>query len=816
MATRDEADALVAAVAAEPVLADRLPLAARYLAAPPPEGRSRDAVRLTLALFVVAGTPGRADAVRLLGRVMRELPGDLAQAVLQLLAGQAADPERELAGELLAGRPPVDVAAVLRAELEPLTSTEAVNRLSFAEDVDDLLDEVDDAHEPDEEWIRGHVRSREYEREGRPPPAAEPRPAPPPPPEAEPPPEPPALQPPDAGPPHTTGSSPGLRPPPNRFQGRPPAIEEVRNTGESPGNLLDLAGPVASRRQVAHPRLDAPAAVAPGDELTVTAGLRPDPDRQLVSAGALDDVTAETQLDVALSFDPEAFALLGPGTGPWRLRRTRDDPWPAVDVRLIARRAEGLKPERRVDARFLKDGVLVGFASRAIEVRDPPPAAPMRLMAAAAPAPASAPQPPQPPRPPETPGRIELWPLGEADAPDLTIYVRHADDVAGRRLVFTASSGHADVADAVAPLARSLGDADLGDTPERLGADARLKVLTTTDPEDLYRWLHGFGVRVGRLLPPQVREAVRQAVARSTPGAPASILVLSEEPYVPWELVVATPGWGFPDAGTSPFLGAHAAVGRWVLADVPPPPATPAPHTWVRGTAVVSARYEGIVGWSRLEHAESEAARLADLLGPETRVVPPHLSDVLDLLEGRPAAEVLHFALHGTFDPAGPERGLVLVGERNGRPAAQLLQPEHVLSARLPEQPFVYLNACQVAAGDGRVLGDYGGLAWAFLAAGAGAVVAPLWNVADETASAMAVELYEAATTPGRAGDPDPVSVGEVLRRIRARYTLEAVREGRPGVDAALVSFQLFGHPRLRLRRLPTREATMTAGPTDG
>ena len=108
------------------------------------------------------------------------------------------------------------------------------------------------------------------------------------------------------------------------------------------------------------------------------------------------------------------------------------------------------------------------------------------------------------------------------------------------------------------------------------------------------------------------------------------------------------------------------------------------------------------------------------------------------------------------------------------------------------------------------MLGDYGGLAWAFLAAGARAVVAPLWNVADETASEMAVELYETAT------GHEPVDVGEVLRRLRARYTLEAVREGRPGVDAALVSFQLFGHPRLRLRRLPTREGSVRAGASDG
>jgi hypothetical protein len=753
MRSRDDADALLRAAEEEPALSRRVELVHAFLRDAPAEPRDDDGERVVRLLTAPPGTAGRRDALLLLGAV----PGDAAAAALRAIETDASDPDR----------PTAMLALVLREERGEAGALEAF----------DLWRDRGD----------GPLERLSSRRSARPPERPEPA-------HAEPPPPPPqqgrSAPPPDVEP---TPSPPGVE---GRDGGRP--------SPRDPGGVALVPSP-----PVVHPRLDAPPEVAPGDELTVTVGLRPEADPELVSAGALNVPGGELTLDVFLSFDPAAFALLGGDAGPWRLHRTADDPWPALGVGLIARRADGLKPERRVDAKFLRSGELVGFASRAVTVREPRPAP--RLAASVR---AGAPSPPGPA--PQTHGRLRLSGLHGMDAPDLTVYIRYADDVAGRRLVFTADSRHAHVADSVAPLAESLGDADLGETPEQLGADARFKVMTTTDPEDLYRWLHGFGVRVGRVLPAPVRAAIRQAVAGGTAERPASILVLSEEPYVPWELAVSGAGWGFPGAGTSPFLGAHAAVGRWVLADVPPPPVRPRSAVHVAGAAVVAARYEGIVGWSRLEHAEAEAGRLAAVLGPATAVVPPHLADVLGLLDGRPEAQVLHFALHGTFDPAGPERGLVLVGERGGRPAAQLLQPEHVLSARLRREPFVYLNACQVAAGDGRVLGDYGGLAWAFLAAGAGAVVAPLWNVADETASAMAVELYETATSPGPASDPDPVSVGEVLRRLRARYTLEAVREGRPGVDAALVSFQLFGHPRLRLRRLPTREATMTADPTDG
>jgi hypothetical protein len=43
--------------------------------------------------------------------------------------------------------------------------------------------------------------------------------------------------------------------------------------------------------------------------------------------------------------------------------------------------------------------------------------------------------------------------------------------------------------------------------------------------------------------------------------------------------------------------------------------------------------------------------------------------------------------------------------------------------------------------------------------------------------------------------------VAEAVRAVRARYTEDVVRAGTPGVGATLVAFQVFGHPRLRLRR---------------
>jgi tetratricopeptide (TPR) repeat protein len=537
----------------------------------------------------------------------------------------------------------------------------------------------------------------------------------------------------------------------------------------------------------AYPGLDMPDQVAPGEEFTVTVGLRADPDTALVSTGAMDLPVSDVDVQVALQFDPLAFAPVGV-SGPVTLRRTATDRWPSVDFQLIARASKELRAERRIDVKFLRNCQLIGFASRAVVVRSPGAASlgdalsrPAATASTGTPAPAAE--------------MLDLRALLD-DEVDLIIVIRPSADVGGTRLVFTAHSRHADVEDRAEPLTEVLeGEHAAGTTPQQLGKDARLKVSTTSDERDLFTWLRGLGDRIYRSLPLEICAALRTAVAKGTAAAPATILLFSEEPYVPWELAVDPDGWPSAVETTAPFLGAHAAISRWFLGERPPPERRPAATVEVHQKVLVSAHYEGVVGWTALPEAEAEVRKLAVALAPGVTIVKPDMDDVLNLLEGTPPAELLHFALHGKFDPQGIQGGLVLIRMTDGRPAPQFLQENHVRGRRLRQQPFVYLNACQVAVGSNEVLGDYGGLAAAFLAADARGVLAPLWNIEDATASALASEFYSLST-----GD-DPLPAAEIVRRFRARYTPEAVRDHKPGVNATLVAFQLFGHPRLRLFR---------------
>ncbi len=611
-------------------------------------------------------------------------------------------------------------------------------------------------------------------------------------------------------------------PPPHPHHGVPPlsaADDGLEAREPSAGSAAHAPAPApapapvpaqtADAPDVAYPRLDAPAEVAPGELFVVAVGFRADADPDVVVQAPVDVPELDVPFRVTLGFDPRAFALVGAAEAGAELHRTTADSWPEVSFRLVAL-GDGLGP-RALWVSYHRGGGLVGMVTRVVVVRPEPLAAgpqPAPVPAAATFAglagPSAAPAPA--PAPALVPAPVPVGPAGaDPDPPDLYLVIRSAPDDGGRRrFLFTAHSRHADVPDTEAPVDEVVvGERVLGDRPEQLGQAIRVKVATGGTPRLVYTELRGAGQNVFRSVPPPVREALRRVAARSTPERPATVLLYSDDPYYPWELAVDPDGWPSHVGTASPFLGAHVAISRWLLSDEPPPPPTPGTTAGLEigPVALVTAHYEGVTAWPLLPEAEQEVRDLAALFGADATVVDPTVDAFLDVLGGVPPVDLVHVALHGKYDAQGLQTGLVLLRtERDARAGTERRVPEIVSDTvvaayELPRRAFVYLNACQTAAGDDAVFGTYGGLAAAFTKAGAGGVVAPLWNVDDTTASTVAARFYAQTLGPGAP------SVAEVLRRIRADYTEEAVRARAPGVDATLVAFQLFGHPRMHLTR---------------
>jgi hypothetical protein len=367
---------------------------------------------------------------------------------------------------------------------------------------------------------------------------------------------------------------------------------------------------------------------------------------------------------------------------------------------------------------------------------------------------------------PQAPGTDISIPTDQVPA-DLTVRIIHGQSESDGRLLWTFETPHRDVELPDAPI-----PSDIGTHPDTFTRKLIEQVALYEGRPGLYQYLVGVGRTVGDQMPDEFWSLLA-SVAERARGRPPMVLILSEEPYVPWELAVLEEPI---DPGTPPFLAVQANVGRWVLGHrrpkLPPPLAVD-----VHDMAVVWGVYDR-EEW-RLVEAEDEAAAIRQAYGAAS--LDALSQNVLDCLMGRPKADLLHFAVHGIYNPEGAKEGLVMLD-------GQTLDPMEVKGANLAGQPFVFLNACQVGSGN-QVLGDYAGMAAAFLYAGASGVVAPLWSVDDVVARDVALAFYQKTLV---AGQPP----AEFLRSERAKFG----DQDHTG-SSTYLAYQFFGHPAMKLTR---------------
>lgn len=558
----------------------------------------------------------------------------------------------------------------------------------------------------------------------------------------------------------------GAEPPPEMTAGPPtgPAVGaelEGRSTG----------GATTPRAQAAHPLIACNPVWVTDEEEKVTIGLTP---KLLAAVGGTGPVVSadEAEVDdltVTLLLDPSSIVLAEGTQRTHPLPVTPHDRYPSVEVTMTARSGVDLADERRIGLHFRRGGQSVGFAWRRIRVVD------SRAEVAGA-------------RPPSlAPDMLDLAALTDERPPDLVLAVYRGDDTARSAFVWDAFSPSDSVA--VLDSERTSGIAP-GDAAE-FATQTRRTISGTTKGVPLFAQMEGYGVDIARAMPDGIVATVRE-VATGASGTAASVLLVTEEAAVPWELAVFRDPPLETSFSSSPFLGAHVAISRWPLVTGKPRPTPRDTHT-IATSAVLTAKYRDVADWPRLEHAEAEAARVAEAYGATT--LKPLWTQVRDCLEGTPPADWIHVALHGQFDPQGDEDGLVLLDGEPPDLTQQFLTTRQMQSLELPRRPFVFLNACQVGSGK-QVLGSYSGMAVALLRGGATAVVAAQWNIDDVVAAAVSDTFYASVFH-----ESDPVPVAEALRAIRATYTESNVAADPERFTPTLIAYQLFGHPRLTLRR---------------
>jgi hypothetical protein len=236
------------------------------------------------------------------------------------------------------------------------------------------------------------------------------------------------------------------------------------------------------------------------------------------------------------------------------------------------------------------------------------------------------------------------------------------------------------------------------------------------------------------------------------------LIVYTDEPFVPWELVHLKPPRG--KRGTTPRFLASGGLVRWQLGSFPPQ------HVRVRRGHARSICPVYANPMFKNDVGLAEADYLKDRFGAKAVTATP--SGVERLLRGG-GFDLLHFSGHGAARSDDiAEAKVLLKGRRRGSTVSEQDLSATDVSANLdwtgPDRvgPLVVLNACQTGR-SGELFTTVGGFAKAFLDAGASAFVSCLWSVQEEPARVFVETLYEELLKG------TPMSRASALARAAAR-----------------------------------------------
>ncbi len=551
----------------------------------------------------------------------------------------------------------------------------------------------------------------------------------------------------------------------------------TRRRGSGPGAPIPRPGAALVTAR-AWPRIDAPEYTPAGTPFEVVVGFG----KQAQSGVAGTAIT----LDVSAGVERIPLTVVLSGTGIDAL-----DGWSkpldvevanltAAEARfaLVGRTPQGPEPVHltTLEARYVRDGAIIGTASRPIVIGLP------TMTTLNTPEGRGMPWLAQPP----AGTAVDLQPVMQAD---LTIELAKPDRNAATGIYSCLLHSPHTLSVPAGPY-----DVDLGQDAKTFAKTVVDQVRQFSSHDIVSNLLESLGDVVAEQLPSEVMTALTE-IARLVAPSPPAVLIVSADPYVPWELArMPVP----IDPSRPAYLGAQVLLGRWLQdgqARVRPdghprPPAQPPSTLSVKHIAVMAGQYRAESGLRTLPSAEQEAQTivaayngvpLAASLSSLKRLLDADLEHQFKRIGG---ADAMHFAGHGEFDPSKQDSSVLFLSD--GAALSSIL----FRSAKYggAQQPLLFLNACMIGIG-GQLLGDMGGFPGNCLKGGFGGVLGALWEVDDGTAGTIAIDFWKRAMT----GEP----VGAILRDLRAQYVVG----GTAPPESTYLAYVYYGHPRLTLQR---------------
>lgn len=252
-----------------------------------------------------------------------------------------------------------------------------------------------------------------------------------------------------------------------------------------------------------------------------------------------------------------------------------------------------------------------------------------------------------------------------------------------------------------------------------------------------------------------------------------SILVTSDEPWMPWEIIKP---YRYNDNGNredEPFWCQQFALSRWLSG-----PITVDEFLIAMARPIAPAQVN-------LPSVQEEVIFIQHLrnLRSDITVLEPFSTcqEVLDCLENE-TVSILHFACHGMFDATFPDNSAIKLSDGILRPSDIQIK----FGGRRP-RPLLFMNACHGARSDFSFTGLGGWAKRLVTDASVGAFIGAMWEVNDALALRFAQSFYTAWLK-------DKQTIAEALRQAR-----EEIRQLAP-YNSTWLAYSLYAEPEGRCR----------------
>jgi hypothetical protein len=280
-----------------------------------------------------------------------------------------------------------------------------------------------------------------------------------------------------------------------------------------------------------------------------------------------------------------------------------------------------------------------------------------------------------------------------------------------------------------------MGESRLAADPSRFlrSTFAELSTLAqnraASDPNRVIKQMEAIGENLYLdLFPAALKEAYWKLVELRKQGTIRSLLITSDEPWIPWEMVKP---YNEDTDEADDYLAGSWQLCRWLAGP------SPADRVQVMAARLIAPDLD-------LDFVEEEKRSFEEMKGWGVDIGPGPLQSLEEVqaLKEKGEVELLHFATHGNFDANDPDEAVIRLADR------AVLSPRDLRGSRVRglrrARPIIFLNACHTAQ-LGFTLTGLGG--WAermIIDVRASAFIGTLWEVNDELAAEFSHRFYQA------------------------------------------------------------------------